>query len=152
MQHKKPLHLLLADDDNDDTFLFQEALKQIPISTKLDIAENGMDLMNLLKSRASIPDLIFLDMNMPVRNGLECLCEIRNSDQFRDIPVVILSTSIAGNLLESANKNGANAYIQKPTNFSKLVAIIEKCLVLRESSGSAFELEQFLIKNDTNQS
>ena len=148
MQKKKPLHILLADDDSDDTFLFQEALEQIPIHTRLDIAENGIELMQTLKSYLTTPDIIFLDMNMPVKNGLECLFEIRNSDQYKHIPVIMLSTSVANYLLESAYQGGANLYIQKPTNFSGLVSVIEKCLTLKNQENPS-QPEQFLIKNDT---
>ena len=148
MQQNKPLHILLADDDNDDTFLFQEALEQIPIYTRLDIAENGIELMQTLKSYPIAPDIIFLDMNMPVKNGLECLSEIRNSDQYKHIPVIMLSTSVANYLLESAYQGGANLYIQKPTNFSGLIAVIEKCLALKGQENPS-QPEQFLIMNNT---
>lgn len=148
MKQNKPLHILLADDDNDDTFLFQEALEQIPISTRLDIAENGIELMETLKRYAAAPDLIFLDMNMPVKNGLECLSEIRKHDQFKDVPIVILSTSVASYLLESAYQGGANLYIQKPTSFLSLIEVIQKCLAQKEDLKHTFNLEQFLIKDN----
>ncbi|TDE12856.1 response regulator [Dyadobacter psychrotolerans] len=150
MKENKPVHILLADDDEDDTSLFQEALEQIQISTRLDIAENGMELMHTLADNQHVPDLIFLDMNMPIKNGLECLVEIRNSDDFKEIPVVILSTSVADYLLKSAYQAGANLYIQKPTSFSGLVQIIEKCLSRKEDLKNTTDLEQFLIRNNNN--
>lgn len=150
MNQHTPLHILLADDDEDDTFLFKEALEQVPLTTKLIIAENGVELMHSLNKFQTVPDLIFLDMNMPVKNGLECLYEIRNSDQYKGIPVIILSTSIASYLLESAYHGGANLYIQKPTSFSELVNILKKCLARKEDLVSSPDLEQFLIKNNGN--
>jgi len=144
----KPLHILLADDDNDDTFLFQEALEQIPIHTTLDIAENGIELMETLKTYVAAPDLIFLDMNMPLKNGLECLSEIRKYNQFKDVPIIMLSTSVASYLLESACKQGANLYIQKPTSFSSLIKVIQRCLTQKEKLKHTFNLEQFLIKDN----
>ena len=149
MKQSKPIHILLADDDDDDTSLFKEALAQIPVFTKLDIAENGMELMVTLQNYQSVPDLIFLDMNMPFKNGLECLSEIRNSGNFRQVPVVILSTSVAEYLLESAFEAGANLYIQKPNSFSGLVDILSRCLQ-NENLERALSLEQFLIKNSAN--
>lgn len=148
MTQGKPLHILLADDDEDDTFLFTEALEHIAIEIKLDIAENGIKLMHKLKNENYIPDLIFLDMNMPVKNGLECLTEIRNSAQLREVPVIILSTSVAGYLLESAHKEGANLYIQKPTSFYSLVEVLKKCLLKKEDLKNAASLEHFLIPNN----
>lgn len=148
MNQNKAFHILLADDDEDDTFLFREALEQIPLPTKLEVAENGMELMHSLKAYQAAPDLIFLDMNMPVKNGLECLKEIRNSDYYKEVPVIILSTSIASHLLESAHRGGANLYIQKPTNFSDLVSVLKNCLSKKAELELSPDLEQFLIKNE----
>ena len=148
MKQTTPLHILLADDDNDDTFLFQEALEQIPILTRLDIAENGIELMETLKGYVVTPDLIFLDMNMPVKNGLECLQELRRSDIYKETPVVILSTSVAGYLLEDAYNAGANLYIQKPTSFSNLVTILKKCLLKKSNLSNRPDLSEFLIANE----
>ena len=150
MIQNKPIHIFLADDDDDDTFLFREALDQIQIQVRLEVAENGMELMHSLKSNRAIPDVIFLDMNMPVKNGLECLQEIRNSDNLKQVPVVILSTSIAKYLLESAHKAGANLYIQKPTSFSDLVTVLKNCLLKTTTLEYPLDLEQFLIKNEHN--
>ncbi len=141
-------NIFLADDDEDDTFLFQEALEQIPVPTDLIIAENGMELMRKLGSTEVVPDLIFLDMNMPVKNGLECLQELRSSTTYSKTPVVILSTSVAGYLLEDAYKAGANLYIQKPTSFSNLVTILERCLLKKSSLVNRPALSEFLISNE----
>ncbi len=148
MNHQKSIHILLADDDEDDTFLFQEALSQIQVKANLITAENGMELMKKLTSAEQTPDLIFLDMNMPVKNGLECLTEIRENDKFKETPVLILSTSIAENLLESAHKGGANLYIQKPTSFASLISIIETCILRKSEFVFTPPLEQFLIINN----
>lgn len=142
--------ILLADDDEDDTFLFREALSQIPVSANLVVAENGMELMKKLTSSVNVPDIIFLDMNMPVKNGLECLTEIRQNNKLSKIPVVILSTSVADNLLSSAYKGGANLYIQKPTSFSSLISVIENCIRRKGEFVNAPGPEDFLIKNPGN--
>lgn len=141
------MRILLADDDHDDTFLFQEALAQIPVETSLSIAENGVELLRILSGTDGKPDIIFLDMNMPVKNGLECLKEIRGTTGYEQIPIVILSTSVAQNLWESAYRNGANLYIQKPTSFDGLIEILKKCLLERVGAEMPERLEQFLITN-----
>lgn len=142
-----PMRILLADDDHDDTFLFQEALEQVPVETLLSVAENGVDLLRILKGSKCKPDMIFLDMNMPVKNGLECLEEIRGTTGYEQVPIVILSTSIAQHLWESAYRNGANLYIQKPTSFNSLIEILKRCLLGRTGSTMPEGLEQFLITN-----
>ncbi|WP_254561706.1 response regulator [Dyadobacter diqingensis] len=143
-----PCTIFLADDDEDDTFLFQEALGQIPLPAELTVAENGMELMRKLAESERIPDLIFLDMNMPVKNGLECLMELRRSEMYKETPVVILSTSVASYLLESAYNAGANLYVQKPTSFSSLIGILNKCLLRKDNLTPQPELSEFLIANE----
>ncbi|GGH47761.1 response regulator [Dyadobacter endophyticus] len=139
--------ILLADDDHDDTFLFREALEQVPVETRLSVAENGAQLLQLMKGADAKPDIIFLDMNMPVKNGLECLEEIRGTAGYEQVPVVILSTSVAQYLWESAYKGGANLYIQKPTSFKGLIEILKMCLLEKAGTAMPVGLEQFLITN-----
>lgn len=139
--------ILLADDDHDDTFLFREALEQVPVETRLSVAENGAQLLQLMKDADAKPDIIFLDMNMPVKNGLECLGEIRGTAGYEQVPVVILSTSVAQYLWESAYKGGANLYIQKPTSFKGLIEILKMCLLEKAGTVMPVGLEQFLITN-----
>ncbi|MBO9616663.1 MAG: response regulator [Dyadobacter sp.] len=142
-----PLRILLADDDHDDTFLFQEALAQIPLETDLSIAENGVELLQILKDANDKPDIIFLDMNMPVKNGLECLEAIRSTARYEQVPIVILSTSVSQHLWESAYRNGASLYIQKPNSFNSLIEILKKCLLDRTGATTPDGVEQFLIIN-----
>jgi CheY-like chemotaxis protein len=87
-------------------------------------------------------------MNMPVKNGLECLMELRRSEIYKETPVVILSTSVAGYLLESAYNTGANLYIQKPTSFSSLIGILNKCLLRKDTLTPQPGLSEFLIANE----
>ena len=148
MNHPQPLQILLADDDEDDTFLFREALAQIPYEAELTTADNGTELMKKLMATETAPDIIFLDMNMPIKNGLECLTEIRSEDKFKETPIIILSTSVADNLLESAYQAGANLYIQKPTSFSSLTKMIQNCIVKISDFISKPVWDNFLIRND----
>ncbi len=85
-------HIILADDDDDDSMLFKEALSKVASSITVSLAEDGQKLINYLNT-LSIPDMIFLDLNMPRKNGLECLKEIRSDDKFDHIPVIMYSTS-----------------------------------------------------------
>uniref|UniRef100_UPI003F6E57C1 response regulator n=1 Tax=Dyadobacter sp. TaxID=1914288 RepID=UPI003F6E57C1 len=116
-------------------------------NSQLSVASNGVELTDKIHSNEPKPDLIFLDMNMPVKNGLECLAEIRATPGFEDIPIIILSTSVAQYLWESAYNGGANLYIQKPTSFAGLVNVLRKCLLQSLNPATPTQVEQFLIVN-----
>jgi len=87
-------YILLLDDDTDDVDLFRDVLDEIPLSTRLEVVNNGVHLLQKLADKhAPLPDVIFLDLNMPRENGFECLSEIRKNEKLRDLPVVIYSTT-----------------------------------------------------------
>lgn len=124
--------IFLADDDVDDRDFFLDALKEVDIPTDLTLANNGVELMKNLEtfSQHPPPHIIFLDLNMPVKDGFQCLQEIRNTPKFKDIPVVIFSTSANPIYVDKTYEQGANYYIQKPASFQLLVKTIEKVLTL----------------------
>ena len=125
----KPLNILLADDDEDDRLLFKEAIDEIGIKTKLTMFNNGQELMEYLKlPEIVLPDLIFLDLNMPIKSGMQCLKEIRCNPALKDISVAIYSTSSSESDIEDTFVNGANIYLNKPNNFNKLQESIGKVL------------------------
>lgn len=123
----KPQSIFLADDDPDDRMLFEEALKKIDISSKLTIAHDGEDLMQILdKHVPPKPTVIFIDLNMPRKNGLECLKEIKQMPKFKDVPVVVYSTSCQKDSIDETYRHGASYYICKPDSFHKLTKSIAK--------------------------
>src|ERR1041384_4215132 len=86
---KEKIQILLSDDDKDDCFLFREALSELPHQTHLEIVNDGEQLMNYLHEHADrLPDVLFLDLNMPRKNGFECLSEIKHNDKLSSLPVV----------------------------------------------------------------
>src|SRR5471030_460081 len=88
------LNVLLADDDTDDCIFFEKALKEILIETHLSIVHDGEELMKyLLKNSEKLPDVLFLDISMPRKNGFECLTEIKENKKLKDIPVLMFTTS-----------------------------------------------------------
>jgi CheY-like chemotaxis protein len=124
---KKPLNVVLTDDDTDDCEIFLEAMKNIAPQVKVTVCEDGNDLMNyLFKKDVTLPDIIFLDLNMPLKGGHECLKEIRANEALKGIPVIIYSTSTNKDHIEKTFKNGANFYFPKPNSFKDLTAIMEK--------------------------
>jgi CheY-like chemotaxis protein len=125
--------ILLADDDSDDCLMFENALKEISLKTSLTIAQDGSCLMEELEKNVTDPPpphVIFLDLNMPGKNGFECLNEIRETPKLKDIPVVIFSTSSNKDAIDRTYRQGANHYISKPTSFRLLVTAIETVLHL----------------------
>jgi CheY-like chemotaxis protein len=145
---KAPLRILLADDGESDRLLFQEAFEELKIKSDVHTVNNGMQLTDYLnKKDAALPHIIFLDLNMPRKNGLECLKEIRSNEKFAAIPIAIYSTSASNNDIEETFRNGANVYIKKPSDFSTLKQLLDKAvsvaLIYRNQS---FNIENFLLK------
>ena len=131
VQPSKPIIIFLADDDSDDRAMFGEVITEIDSSIQLTCAEDGKVLLQLLESnKSSLPSLIFLDLNMPNKNGKECLDEIRKSERLRDIPIVIYSTSSSPKDIDDTFEKGANLYVRKPSSFNELQAITKEILLL----------------------
>lgn len=90
----KQMNILLAEDDQDDRDFFDKVLKEIPVHTHLTTVIDGEQLMNYLyKNLGHLPDVLFLDLNMPRKNGFECLCEIKEDEKLKDLLVVMFSTA-----------------------------------------------------------
>lgn len=124
------LFILLADDDESDRLLFIEAFLDLKIKTIVSSVNNGMKLMEWLNTKnIRLPDILFLDLNMPQKNGLECLKEIKSNEKLKAISVVIYSTSDNTKDMEESFLNGANIYIIKPNNFKKLKRVLERAVM-----------------------
>ena len=132
------LSLILADDDMDDCLLFKEALEKLPVPTFLTQVHYGDHLMQWLMTRTNdLPDAVFLDLNMPRKNGFQCLTEIRQHEKLKFIPIFVISTSYEKEIADLLYKNGANYYIRKPNEFSKLRYIVHQALRLLLKFGAA---------------
>lgn len=125
------LNIYLADDDDADQFLFKEALDEMQLKTKLTVADSGIHLLQLLDEILPVrPDIIFMDINMPCKNGFECLDEIKQHSELKEIPVVMLSSSCLPESERMALKLGASKYICKPNTFEALVKEIREVLTM----------------------
>lgn len=142
------LNIVLADDDPDDRLFFKEAIDEIKIRTKLSLFNDGKQLMDyLMLSNIVLPEVIFLDLNMPIKNGMECLKEIRANPKLRELCVAIYSTSSSEEDIEETFVKGANIYINKPTSFNALKKAIEKVLKLNwQYHTSALNRDTFLLR------
>ena len=113
--------ILLADDDEDDRLLFADALENLKIGTEITMVSDGEKLMSYLEDVSNeLPDILFLDLNMPCRNGFDCLDAIRVSERLKHMTVAIYSTSEEDRDIETAFVKGANVYIRKPAEFGSL--------------------------------
>lgn len=121
--------VFLAEDDGDDRYLFQSAFSEVASLPDLIMATDGNDLMQLLTQLVPPPPkVIFLDLHMPRKSGFECLAEIRACDGYKDIPVVIFSTSTEAQHIDRAFQSGANYYFCKLNSFDGLKSAIQKVL------------------------
>ena len=125
------LNILLADDDIDDCIFFKSVLEKIPLATSLVAVHNGEELMHLLTNETyQLPHVLFLDLNMPRKNGFECLSEIKLNPKLKYLPVVMFSTSNEQELVSRLYLNGAQYFIRKPPIISQIEKIIEQTLIL----------------------
>ena len=126
----KPLNILLADDDTDDCIFFKEAVEELLLSTQLTAVNDGEQLMKLLTNETNeLPDVLFLDLNMPRKNGFECLSEIKGNQKLRQLPVIIFSTSFEQEVVNLLYRNGAQYFIRKPSEFSQFKKIIHQTFI-----------------------
>jgi CheY-like chemotaxis protein len=125
----KPLikSLTIADDDWDDQVLLRETMDSYEFAPQVKTVADGHQLMHSLATQP-LPDLILLDLNMPNKNGIECLSEIRSHNEFSHLPVVVLSTSKDLRDIESCYHNGANLFISKPYTFNSLKTLVHTIL------------------------
>ncbi|MGJ8550728.1 response regulator [Winogradskyella wichelsiae] len=125
------VHIILTDDDEDDRLLFSEALDEISIKTNLLLFAHGQKLIDyLFQPEIILPDMIFLDLNMPIKNGLQSLIDIRSNARFKDIHIAMYSTSLADKDINEAFTSGANMYVNKPNCFNLLKETLEQILQL----------------------
>jgi CheY-like chemotaxis protein len=141
------LDILLADDDEDDRIFFKEALQEVRIKTNVTMVNDGLQLMNYLNHPSNpLPNIVFLDLNMPVKSGFDCLMEIRRNNRFRDLAIAIYSTSSSDENIEEAFVQGANIYIKKPNDFSLLKNTLEHVIRLNwQYHTSGLKKENFLL-------
>lgn len=145
---KKINHILLADDDKADHILFEKAFKDLNVPPNITIVNHGEELIKYLtKHSEQLPDIIFLDLNMPRKNGFESLVEIREIEKLKDLPIVIFSTSFPQDknyelgMISNLFKLGANVFIRKPNSFGQLKHVILQALSLAtENTGIKYIL------------
>lgn len=124
------INLLLAEDDESDRMVFTEAINELALPVNLKMVNNGTQLLNWLSSEENlIPDMLFLDLNMPQKNGFACLAKIRLMEKVNQVPVVIYSHSFDPEVANLLHRLGAHYYIRKPANFEVLKKVIHQSIL-----------------------
>jgi CheY-like chemotaxis protein len=121
--------ILLAEDDIDDQNIFQIAMEEVDPAIKLEFVSNGRELLEMLRNIH--PDIVFLDLEMPYKNGLECLVEIRNEPKFEKLPVIVFSSTTKPSNIQTAYEMGANLFFIKPPVYNEYLSSIRAILKLK---------------------
>jgi two-component system response regulator len=126
----RPVIILMAEDNPTDVLIAREGFLSAKMHNTLHVADDGIEALQFLRQRgkyadAPRPDLIVLDLNMPRKNGHEVLAEIKADEQFREIPVVVLTTSKAQEDITKAYALHANCYISKPVDFDEFTKVVQ---------------------------
>lgn len=126
----KSYDVLLVEDNQDDIVFIQEALSETPYRVELNVVRDGDEAVAYLDRIAAgerrIPDLLFLDLNLPRMSGLEFLKEMRGRDRFRLVPVIVLTTSKAEDDIRKSYAHFANSYIVKPIDLNEFITLIRQ--------------------------
>ena len=143
----RKLTIYLADDDIADCLLFKEALDELPVKVSLTTVHDGEQLLDLhSKKRKPLPDVLFLDLNMPRKNGFAALGQIKRNDKLLDLPVIVYSTANDPARIRMVFRDAAHYYIRKPTKFSELKQVIYKALnLIAEKNTSLPKEENFVL-------
>jgi len=148
----KQLNILLADDDADDSLFFKAALEGSSLSANFTTVPDGEHLMHLLTNGTQeLPDVLFLDLNMPRKNGFECLSEIKRNSKLKLLPVIVFSTSLEQEVVNQLYQNGAQYFIRKPPQFTQFKKIILQVLTIIAQGNLAQPVrENFVITLQSN--
>ncbi|RCW92027.1 response regulator [Winogradskyella arenosi] len=145
--NKEYINIALADDDEDDRFFFTEAFEELKIKNRVSTYKDGIELMTHLEATDLLPDLLFLDLNMPKKSGIECLKDIKANAKFNDIVIAIYSTSSSEEDVEKTFVLGANIYIKKPNDFEKLKKVLSEVVTTNwQYHTSGLNKENFLLR------
>jgi CheY-like chemotaxis protein len=122
-------NILLIDDDEDDQEIFVTALKELGSAVVCQAEHSAREALRKLENSQVAADVIFLDLNMPIMNGIQFLKEVKKKESLKDIPVIILTTSSNSETIKETKALGAADFITKPNNFSELKKILQSIIV-----------------------
>jgi len=142
------LRIFLTDDDEDDRLIFKEILEEMDVKTFVQTTGNCEELFTALNRKNSpLPHLLFLDLNMPQKNGIECLKEIRSNREYDDISIAIYSASTDQKDIDETFQHGANIYITKPNDYTVLKNVLNKAVSMTHlNQDTTFNRSNFVLK------
>jgi CheY-like chemotaxis protein len=147
----KDILIFLADDDEDDRLIFEEAISEISDVMRLVKAQDGLKLLQMLTESIKLPDIIFLDLNMPFQSGKETLKAIRSNKGYQHIPVVIYSTSANPSDIEETFQAGGSLYLEKPYSMESMVKKLEKIFSISwDNSVTVNRKDYFISSRESN--
>ena len=120
-----PIHVLFADDDDDDQFLIKQIIDEIGITANIIQARNGIEVLHFLESESIVPDIILLDINMPIMDGLSVLEQIRAKKNYLNVRIVLFSTTADPIIVRKAYDLGATLYLCKPNKYEDYLLIMK---------------------------
>jgi CheY-like chemotaxis protein len=142
--NKTHYNIVIADDDSDDQFFLREAISKTEVKPNLYSVFNGSELLDLLNNRGEFrsrlpekPDLVLLDLNMPVMDGFAALTQIKKDNALKDIPVYIFTTSRRENDITACKLLGADEFYSKPSELTKLQEIVKDIVTKAFVKGAA---------------
>ncbi len=141
------LRILLAEDDEDDRLFFKDAISEVKVKTLVTMVNDGVQLMEYLSNPdIHLPNVVFLDLNMPRKGGMECLKEIRCDSKLKNLSIAIYSTSASEEDIEETFVKGANIYIKKPNDFGELKKVLAEVISINwQYHTSGLNKENFLL-------
>lgn len=133
--------VVLAEDNLEHCFFFKQALREVAPSAQFTEVHDGEKLLQLLRS--FLPDLLFLDLNMPCRDGMQCISEIREDRTYDALPIIVFTIARRNNSIQAAYGFGANLYFVKPNEYSELVSSLKLILSMDWSDPKAIREKHF---------
>jgi CheY-like chemotaxis protein len=144
------INILIADDDTDDALLLTEALHDNLPSCKCIHASDGIAALNCIATEVN-PDIVFLDLNMPLKDGINCLKDIHNNNLLPTTPIIICSTSSNINDIKACEEYGASFYIIKPASFIEFNKIITQAIsLLGKPKSERLKKSDFVLREKNN--
>ena len=147
MKEQELMHIILADDDQDDRNFFKQALDELQLNAHLEVFKTGDDLLDYLfdEKYDAMPHILFLDLNMLCKKYEDCLKDIRKNAKFKDLSIAIYSTSTSETDIHDTFIGGANIYINKPNDFEVLKKVLREVLKMNwQYHTSGLNKETFL--------
>ncbi len=138
------MHILMADDDKDDFLILKDAVEKAGEQLEISYAANWLELWRFVLK--TLPDVLFLDLNMPVKNGIECLQLLRNDKRYDKIPIIIYSTSVNKADIDKAYEHGANYFVVKPYAIDDIMNMMKKlCSMGKDMLSTTPPKEEFVL-------